>query len=437
MLAPIIAGCLASVAPLASVCATLLTHSAFEAQQAAVQASLALQSALVALLPGVMQVAASYLDMALRAAEEEGGSDCSGTGSSAGSTAAALADYAMGSADAREWTQVAVSCLQLVMAPCLESGVQYMAAAGAAEQHQHQHQHQHEQQLQSWLAKSTALLQAIPAQLLSSTPAAQFAQLLLLAVAAATRPCYLAARAAEQPGNATQAAFAALTAQMEWSKHATVLLPHLARVMALLQHDSELAAQLAAQPPGLVAAACGGVAVVADKSVAVEDSLAMAAWQAGIGVGSTGMQRLADAATIGEAAVTLMYFAAELPLLAARASQPGQLGAAAAQLADSCQTLANTRLFALAAIHGLLAGHNFEASSLCAELRQHRIPAQLRWVHTQGCRFAHYVAAATEQQLAAVPALSNWPAMSACGTAPFRGIAELELGPAAGLWDAR
>ncbi len=426
---------------LAIVCAALLTDPVFGRQQAAVQASLVLQSKLAALLPTFMQAAATYLEAAGQAADEVGARQGSGAGGSAGGTTASSAAGPSKAAGASgpgtaKCVGMAITCLQLVTAPCLASGVQRMmkpTAAGAQ---------QLEPLLRRWLAESAAVLQAIPDERLRAVPAAQFALLLLQAVAAAAHPYCLAAPAEQQSGTDAQARLNADVTGAIWGRHAVLLLPHLARVLPVLRRDSELATQLAAQLAAGVAAACSSVAVVADTAETAMSYMHKAAmWQAARGEALSlelNVQMLAGAAAVRDAALPLMHFAAELPLLAAGASQPSQLVASAARLAAGCLSLAGlSSLASSAQLRQLLAAHGSRRLELCAALQQHQLPAQLRREHITARRLAHCVAGAAEQQLAAVPALSNWPAIFTCGSVPFRAIAELALGPAAGLWDAR
>lgn len=172
----------------------------------------------------------------------------------------------------------------------------------------------------------------------------------------------------------------------------------------------------------------------------VEELVLQAAGDAD-GTSISSAQLFVTAAEVGVAALQLVYVAAELPPLAGCTGQPGRLAELASGVAHSCLKLAN--LCAMAAFERrdqLLAVPKPVAkklhAALRAALRQHHVPAQLRQLHTTARRLAHYAAVATTQQLAAVPALSHSNVFT-CGSLTFRTIADLAVGPAAGVFDAR
>lgn len=326
---------------------------------------------------------------------------------------------------------MALSCLQLATAPCLRSGVQRMAVAAAAQQ---QPPLPPQQQLERWLAEATAVLQVMPAERPPWIPVAEYTDLLLLAVCAASRPISQAALAEQEAGSAGQSSTAADVAWELWGRHAVALLPHLARVLPLTRRTSERAGQLPAQAACILSTVCNCVAAVAEKALAGVNGLtAMAALHASGGTTSISqsVKLLASTAAVAEAAVQLVHFAAELPLLAAQDSQPSELAAAGAQLADDALQIAGHSSLALYEQEQLLvASHPSAAPSLCAELRRQQVLPQLRQLHTSGRRLAHYVAGAPLAQLEAVPALSDWNAVFSAGGLAFRAIAHLALGPA-------
>ena len=325
---------------------------------------------------------------------------------------------------------MALSCLQLATAPCLRSGVQRMAVAAAAQQ---QPPLPPQQQLERWLAEATAVLQVMPAERPPWIPVAEYTDLLLLAVCAASRPISQAALAEQEAGSAGQSSTAADVAWELWGRHAVALLPHLARVLPLTRRTSERAGQLPAQAACILSTVCNCVAVAEKALAGVNGLTAMAALHASGGTTSISqsVKLLASTAAVAEAAVQLVHFAAELPLLAAQDSQPSELAAAGAQLADDALQIAGHSSLALYEQEQLLvASHPSAAPSLCAELRRQQVLPQLRQLHTSGRRLAHYVAGAPLAQLEAVPALSDWNAVFSAGGLAFRAIAHLALGPA-------
>lgn len=438
----LVAGChYTSLESLALVCNILLTHSAFGQHQAAIQASPALQSKLAALLPDFARTAAAGLMCAFNgSATATGGSIGGGAASDA---AGAAADSSLGAlpADSRAAAaqRLAISCLQTVTAPCLEGGVQQLAAPPQ----QQEQRAQWLQQMADWEAGATALLQAVPAARPASLPVAKFVPLLLQIATSAAHLHSLAASADEEESRA-MSQLGERRAMWEIARlprctAAASMLPHLAHVLTLLLRDSELAAQLAAQPAARVAAACDRVAAVARQAVR----------HVGLGdvFGQTGLldsrgggterrvQLLASAAAVAETALRLVHFAAELPLLAAHASRSGGLAAAGVQLAISGVSLAGNCMATLLHVERQL--HQASPPEVRAEVQRQQLPAQLRRLHTTACRLVHYVAAAKPEQLEAVPILSTWPLIAACGSMSFRATADLALGPAEGAFDRR
>lgn len=436
------AGChYTSLESLALVCNILLTHSAFGQHQAAIRASPALQSKLAALLPDFARIAAAALRCAFNgSASATGGSIGGGTASDAVGAAAntSLGALPAGSRAAAA-QRLAISCLQTVTAPCLEGGVQRLAAPP-------QQQEQRAQWLQhmaDWEAGATALLRAVPAAQPASLPAAEFVRLLLQIATSAAHLHYLAANADEEESRAMRQ-LGERTAMWEIARlprgtAAAHMLPHLAHVLTLLLRDSELAAQLTAQPATLVAAACDRVAAVARQAVG-HVRLGEVFGQTGL-LDSRGdgterhVQLMTSAAAVAEAPLRLLHFAAELPLLAAHASRSGGLAAAGVQLASSSLSLALSCMAVLLQVERQL--RQVSPPEVHAEVRRQQLPAQLRRLHTTACRLVHYVAAANPEQLEAVPILSTWPLIATCGATPFQATANLALGSAEGAFDRR
>ena len=392
------------------------------------RASPGLQSKLVALVPDMIQGARECLDAALQWAH--GPKD---QGSSAGSTRGPGMQHPSTAADS---LVVVISHLQLVAASCLIDAMERLVGAAAAAQPHSQQRQQQRQLVASWVADSAALLDALVATWPSPLPAAEFTRLMLHAVFVAVHP-FSFARSAAVAGTAGASQE---TIANFWGRLAADLLPHVARALALLVQDSKLAAQLAEEPEVLVSTVCSKVAPMADMAsfgVHLVKSLALqAAGNAdGTSTSTSSAQLFVTAAEVGVAALQLVYMAAELPPLADCTGQPDRLAELASEVANSCLKLAN--LCALAAFElreQLLAVPKPAANK--QQLRQHRVPARLRQLHTTARRLAHYTEGATAQQLAALPALSRSNVFM-CGSMAFRTIADLALGPAAGVFDAR
>lgn len=442
----LLAGCHhSSLGPLATVCTTLLTHPAFEAHQAAVRASPALQSKLATLLPDLAMFAGFHLEVVFGTGQADAESSAS-AGSSAGGAAGAAGSPALdGTAGAAHnvaaWQlRVATSCLQLTTAPCIQGGVQFLALSASAERSPARQQ---QQVLKYWLAHLTRVLQAVPAERPPGMPAAEFVHMLLQAASAAARPLSLV----DSAGDGLDAAESHSPRQhtASWGlahfvsgMAAARMLPHLARVLTLLLRDGELAVQLAAQPAAVVAATCNQVAAVArhagtglsmgealDQEMPAEHSIST--------LNRVGLVSAALAAST--AIYQLLHFAAELPLLSARSGEPAGLAPAGAQLASSC--LNQGCLCMATAFQQSRKLAALPAEELRTALQQQQVPARLRQTHITACRLLHYMVAASEGQLSAVPILSNWPLIASCCTMPFRAAADLALGAAGSALDPR
>ncbi|PRW57753.1 Zinc finger MYND domain-containing 19 Q7TSV3 isoform B [Chlorella sorokiniana] len=245
-----------------------------------------------------------------------------------------------------------------------------------------------------------------------------------------THPALAAHQAAVQASLALQSKLVALLPEF---------LPHLARLLTLLLRDSELAAQLAAQPAEAVAAACDNVAAVV-RQAATGMSLGEAIEQElftrhGTSGAPDRVAFLSTAAAAVLATLRLVHFAAELPLLAARAGQPAGLATAGAQLADTCFTHGSDCM--VAAFNQGRKLQQLPERELCAALRQHGVPALLCQLHSTACRLLHCVAAAAPEQLEALPRLHHLQLCASFCAMPFRTTADLALSTAAGAFEAR
>lgn len=391
---------------LAAVFGPVLTLPAFRQHQAAVQAEPALQLKLAALLPDLTDWASLCLEFGLP------DDSASATGSSA---AAGTGPFTTEAAAARTCAEVGCS-LRLLTAPCLQGAVQQLLQGAVPGQ-------------QQWLEALTSLLQRLPAVRPSTLPVADFAQLLLQAVAAGAMPNSGVLGTAPDPSvpgaSGGRPDLGALVASL---RRIVETFPLLARALAQLLRDSELAAQLAAQPPAAVVAVCDKVRAAAGTAVGSFITLfgimAMRAEGGQRGAAQDGARLVSQAATASLAAVELLHGAAELPLLANRVNASPGPAAAGAGAAASCLKLVRVCMMKVYE-HCKLLQQGPAAREFAEQLQQQQVPAQLRLLCITARRLTYYADAATPRQLEVLPLLARQSGIDDAAGFVFRNIAEL------------